>query len=79
MVELVPVAAIIFGCLMVASVVRSWAKVKAHSANNGDLAKSVMELEDSLDRLEARYEERLSNLETLILEQEKEKRFDKAL
>ncbi len=76
---LIPVAAVIFGCLMFASVVRSWAKVKTHSADNGDLAKTVMELEDRLDRLEGRVEERLSNLETIVLEQEKERRFDKAL
>ena len=80
--ELIPVVAIIFGCLMVTAivVVGNITKMKARSAtHNGHVTKDVMELEDRLDRLEERYEKRIANLETIILEQDKERRFDKAL
>jgi hypothetical protein len=79
---LIPLVAITFGCLLAAFivVVNLIAKLKAQSvAMKGNVAKEVKDLEDRLDHLEGRYEERIANLETLVLDQEKEKRFDEAL
>ena len=79
---LIPVVAIVFGCSLAAFivVVNLIAKLKAQSvAMKGNVAKEVKEFEDRLDHLEERYEKRLANLETLVLDQDKERRFDEAL
>lgn len=47
-------------------------------AGSGDVERRLERLEESLE-LGARIEERLANLETIVLDQEKERRFDRAL
>jgi len=79
MYSLIPVVAIIFGCLLVAVMVLSSVYLKAHSTNDDDLADLAKEFGERLGSLERRFEERIANLETIVLEQDKEKRFDEAL
>lgn len=79
MYSLIPVVAIIFGCLLVAVIVLSSVYLKAHSTNDDDLADLAKEFGGRLGSLERRFEERIANLETIVLEQDKEKRFDEAL
>ena len=77
MYSLIPVVAIIFGCLLVAvivlsSVYLSSVYLKAHSTNDDDLADLAKEFGERLGSLERRFEERIANLETIVLEQDKE-------
>lgn len=76
---IVPVVGIIFGCLLLGVIVCSSVYAKTHSTNDDDLADLAKEFGERLGSLERRLEERIENLETIVLEHDKEKRFDKEL